>query len=94
MTEKRAGARPASIKPKAHTVDLEEESTVEDGDAHSGKTNVDSAQSAGPSPGLPVRRAYRVLVNHDEHSRDDVIELEPNGRTVALVDQGYLEPVA
>lgn len=96
MTEKRTTGR-ASIKPRMETVDLGDESTVDDDQEAPGQTNVDGANTPqgtdDEAPGLPERRAYRVLVSHNEHTVDDVIAVEPDGRTVALVTQGYLEPL-
>lgn len=90
MMDLMATERKRTIKPEVETVDLGEPSTVDDQGA-SGQTNMDSPQRSGPAHDQPKYRGYRVLVNHDQHTVGDVIELVPDARTVALVSQGYLE---
>lgn len=82
-----------TIKPEVETVDLGEPSTVDDDQEAAELTNVDSPQRSGPARDQPKRKGYRVLVNHDQHTVGDVAELTPDARTVALVSQGYLEPL-
>jgi hypothetical protein len=46
-----------------------------------------------PAPAGPTARAYRALVNFDAFEQYQVYDLEPDGRTLALVAMSYLEEV-
>lgn len=51
------------------------------------------APAEEPVPAPPSVRAYRALVNFDAFEQYQVYDLEPDGRTLALVAMSYLEEV-